>query len=157
MKENEKKRTNTARLKGLLWLIPLLLVVVGWIGGLRLFIVMSGSMEPAIATGSICVVNTKASYEEIQKGEIIAYQTETGMRVTHRVVGKEANGLLTKGDANDFADGIVTGADNFIGKNIYSIPYIGYVLKFLQQPQVILGIMMLFICSCTLKKEMFTR
>lgn len=102
--------------------------------GIKPYITMSGSMEPAIHTGSVCFVNTNVSYDEIHTGDIIAYRSETGGLVTHRVIDISDAGMETKGDANDVSDGISTTRDNFYGKNILTIPYIGYAIKHLQTP-----------------------
>ncbi len=105
--------------------------------GIRTFITMSGSMEPKIQTGSLCFVNTNASFESIQEGDIIAFEAPSGALVTHRVIGKEENGrvLVTKGDNNDIEDGPTTTAKNFRGETLFSIPYAGYALATLQKPQ----------------------
>ena len=86
--------------------------------GFRPYIVLSGSMEPALHVGSICMVNTKAEYE-----------AGNGALVTHRVITITAQGMETKGDANEVSDGITTTKENFHGKTIGSIPGIGYIVK----------------------------
>ncbi len=111
-------------------------VVLWWIAyacGIRSYIVMSGSMEPKLQTGSVCFVDTRFPYEEIQRGDVIAFRHGSGM-VTHRVVAVTEEGLETKGDANDLSDGITTTDDNFHGKTVLSIPYVGYALHVLRQP-----------------------
>lgn len=105
--------------------------------GIRPFITMSGSMEPKIQTGSLCFVNTRASFYEMQEGDIIAFEAPSGALVTHRVFGKEDDGrvLVTKGDNNDVEDGPTTTVENFRGETLCSIPYVGYALAALQKPQ----------------------
>ena len=112
----------------------MLIVGILFACGIRPYITMSGSMEPEIMTGSVCFVNTKANYEDIQKGDIIAYETPIGGLVTHRVTEVTSEGLETKGDNNEVFDGISTTAENFRGKTLFSVPYVGYILKALQQP-----------------------
>ena len=104
--------------------------------GVRPYITMSGSMEPVVKTGSVCFVATKTEYENIRVGDIIAYEKPDGGLVIHRVVAITENGMETKGDANDVSDGISTWEYNFRGKNLFSIPYLGYLVKTLQKPQV---------------------
>ena len=113
--------------------------------GIRPYITMSGSMEPDIQTGSICFVNTHASFYDVQKGDVIAFQTASGALVTHRVIGVEENGmvLVTKGDNNDVEDGPTTTVENFRGETLFSIPYVGYVLAVVQQLKEKL---LLFLC-----------
>lgn len=104
--------------------------------GIRPYITMSGSMEPEIKTGSICFVNTRASFYQVEEGDVIAFQTPSGTLVTHRVIGTEEQGriLVTKGDNNDVEDGATTTVENFRGETVFSIPYLGYALAMLQKP-----------------------
>lgn len=111
----------------------LIVILIGWtaafVCGLRCYIVTSGSMEPAIPVGSVCLVDTSVKYGEIQPGDVIAFRRGNGL-VTHRVVAVTADGLETKGDANERSDGITTGPDNFHGKTIGYLPGMGYGLLF---------------------------
>ena len=76
----------------------------------KLVYIESGSMEPAIRTGSIIVIR-KAKYEDVENGDIITFETPAGY-VTHRLVGEDAEAyksgarafLITKGDANNIED-----------------------------------------------------
>ncbi len=97
--------------------------------GIRPYVVLSGSMEPGISTGSVCFVNTRSAYKDIKKRDVIAYE-KGGMLVIHRSVRVTKSGIETKGDANRISDGITTTAANYKGKMIYSIPFLGYVLHF---------------------------
>ena len=119
--------TGIAALLVLLWLAVFAL-------GIRPYIVMSGSMEPAILTGSVCFVNTNVPYEEIKEGDVVSFRLGQGM-VTHRVVCVTEEGLETKGDANDCADGITTTRENYCGETVWSIPYAGYVLYAIKRPE----------------------
>lgn len=63
----------------------------------------SGSMEPAIPTDSLYVVDTLGTHPE--QGDILLYESADDDRVTHRVVDVTADGgYITKGDANDAPD-----------------------------------------------------
>lgn len=116
------------------FLVVLMVALMLFLCGVRPYITMSGSMEPEIKTASMCFVNTQAAYEDIQEGDVIAFEISTGNLVTHRVISVTDAGLETKGDANEVSDGISTTKANFRGKTLFSIPYIGYVVKYLQQP-----------------------
>ncbi len=139
MKYGDKKQGIKPGLKrsGLSGLLTLLGVAWGvvFLVGIRCYIVMSGSMEPAIPTGSVCFVNTCVKYEDIQEGDVIAFFHGGGM-VTHRVLSVTDEGLETKGDANGRSDGITTGPENFHGKTIFHIPYVGYGLMLCKKPWV---------------------
>jgi signal peptidase len=100
--------------------------------GIEPFVVESGSMEPNIKTGSLSFINKHVKYDDIKVNDIIAFSVETGNKVTHRVVNITDEGLETKGDANNLSDGISTTRKNYIGKNIFSIPKVGYGVKIIQ-------------------------
>ena len=104
-------------------------------GGIRLYVVMSGSMEPEIPVGSLCIIDTHADYDEVQAGDVIAFWRGRSL-VTHRVVAVTPDGLETKGDANERSDGITTQEDNFHGKYVGDVPYIGYGVAICKNPSV---------------------
>lgn len=127
--------------------------------GIKPYITMSGSMEPEIHTGSVCFVDTKATYGEIQVGDVIAFKASTGGLVTHRVIAITNEGMETKGDSNEVTDGISTTPANFHGKTLFSIPYVGYALKALQKPLyiaigciVLLGIFLFYVVDAYYEK-----
>ena len=78
------------------------------IGNIEPRIVLSGSMEPKIHTGSICFINKKVPYDKIKTGDIIAFKAGKNTMVTHRVISVTNAGFETKGDANKVSDGIST-------------------------------------------------
>lgn len=119
--------------------------------GIQPYVVESGSMEPAIQTGSICFVNKKAEYENMQVGDVIAFKINTGAFATHRIVSITEEGFVTKGDVNSVVDSVITTQDNFIGENIFTIPRVGFIVKALQtaRGKIILGtiIIVLFLAG----------
>lgn len=116
--------------------LMLVLIIYGFrLAGIEPYIVVSGSMEPEIHVGSVCFVDTNYIYQDIQENDIIAYRSEQGHLVTHRVIGVTKQGLETKGDNNVLSDGITTTVQNFVGKTVFSIPRCGYVFQKLQTAQ----------------------
>lgn len=109
--------------------------------GIQPYVVESGSMEPAIKTGSVCFINQRAKFEDMKVGDIIAFKLDTGDFATHRVVSKTDEYITTKGDKNGAEDNVITTRSNFIGKNILSIPNVGFIVKGIQEPKgkIILG------------------
>ena len=108
-------------------------------------IVMSGSMEPSISTGSVCFVSTKTKYDSIEEDDIITYNLLTA-KITHRVVEINKNGLITKGDSNTSRDlGYVT-PENYYGKVLWHIPFLGYAIYFLRKNIVFVVAAMLIFC-----------
>ena len=63
------------------------------------------------------------------------------MVATHRIVGivpdDEDPSVLryrTKGDANDVEDGTLVHYRNIVGSPVFNIPYMGYVVNYIQHP-----------------------
>ena len=114
-------------------------------GNIQIKIVKSGSMEPTIRTGSIVVVKPHTSYAQ---GDIITFGPDTKKEVpiTHRIVGIQGEGaqmrFLTKGDANEDTDIKDIAPREVIGKALFSVPYLGYVIDFARKP---LGFFLLII------------
>lgn len=108
-------------------ILVIFFVILFMIFNIRPAVVISGSMEPEIMTGSMAFVDYDIT--EPQVGDIIEYEYKD-IKVIHRVASVEEDGYVTKGDNNKAEDiGIV--ADSQInGKYIFSIPYAGYVLMF---------------------------
>ncbi len=98
--------------------------------GIQPYVVLSGSMEPKIHTGAVAFVNTKDI--EVSQGEIITYclSKADGSEaiVTHRVIGEDEDGFITKGDANDSEDMTRITQTQIVGTYIFSIPMLGYLL-----------------------------
>ena len=115
--------------------------------GIEPFVVETGSMEPVIKTGSLCFINKNVKYDDINENDIIAFTVATGNKVTHRVISKTNQGFETKGDANSASDGISTTRQNYIGKNIFSIPKLGYFVKIIQTKtgKIVLSVIIIII------------
>lgn len=115
--------------------------------GIRPFVVESGSMEPNIHVGSVCFVNKRAKFENIKQNDVIAFNTKVGMKVTHRAINITQDGIETKGDANEHADGQLVTKNLFIGKTLFSVPKAGYFIRYIQSPKgmIIFGIIILVI------------
>lgn len=100
-------------------------------------IVVSGSMEPMIKTGSLLLVDKKDKNIEI--GDVIAYKNHN-MEVSHRVVEITSNGYVTKGDNNDNVDFYQVRESDITGTVIFSIPKLGYALDWVRSTQGIIVI-----------------
>jgi signal peptidase len=124
---------------GLLVLLALVVpfvvyAVPGLIGANASFVVLSGSMEPAISAGDVVVVAT-GDPATIVAGDVITFSRgSSGVAVTHRVVDVDTSGaeplFYTKGDANDNVDVNPVPASAVIGTVVLTIPLIGYVIQF---------------------------
>lgn len=104
--------------------------------GYKPFIVLSGSMEPAILAGDLIVTKVIAP-ENIVKGDIIAFRAEKNAVVTHRVTDVQtADSLtfLTKGDANTGADAKAVSVGDLEGIYLWRAAGLGRFAMFLQTP-----------------------
>lgn len=124
-----------------------ILVVIGamLLGGVRVlgyqvFTVLSGSMEPAYHTGSLIYVKD-VDYRDLGEGDVITFMLNEDTVATHRIVGvvpdEEDPSVVryrTKGDANDAEDGALVHYKNVIGSPVFTIPYLGYVANYIQNP-----------------------
>ncbi|WP_035052118.1 signal peptidase I [Carnobacterium pleistocenium] len=100
--------------------------------GYKGYTVVSGSMEPEIAVGDFIIVEMEP-YAEVEKEDVVTFQYNQEL-VTHRVVDKTAEGLVTKGDANNIQDQGVVAEENYVGVQKILIPYFGHLVTFLQKP-----------------------
>lgn len=99
-------------------------------GGIKMYVVESGSMEPAIKTKSIVFVRQFKTY---QKGDVITFVDANNVTVTHRISGvntDQETTFTTKGDANDVPDGFEVPQGLVKGKVIFSVPYLGFPIGF---------------------------
>lgn len=108
------------------------------VGGMKVKIVMSGSMEPAIKTGSIVLM--KPGVHPFAVGDIMTFgkDTRTDIPTTHRVLEvrtQEGKYMYkTKGDANTDPDTNEVSQDAVLGKVFFWIPYLGFILDMAKKP-----------------------
>ena len=124
-------------------IVALVLILAMLIAGVRLFglkvyTVLSPSMEPEYKTGAVIYVKS-IDPKKLEVGDVITFAISDETTVTHRIVEiiSGENGELyfkTKGDANNSADEGSVHQDNVLGKPIFKIPYLGYVATFVTQP-----------------------
>lgn len=126
-------------LVGIVVLLAVALVGVR-IVGLQPFVVLSGSMEPTYHVGSLIYVRS-VDPGELKAGDPITYMISEDTVVTHRIIEvltdeSEPDTLYfaTKGDANATPDSAAVHYRNVIGKPVFSIPYLGYVSNYIQNP-----------------------
>lgn len=109
------------------------------VAGFQMYVVLSGSMKPAFDTGSLAFVR-RTDPENIVPGDIITYRsTGSAMLTTHRVVEVRHDGgavsFITRGDANNINDPNPVPAANLVGRVSGAIPYLGYLMGFVQTRQ----------------------
>ncbi|MBU4482192.1 signal peptidase I [Candidatus Parcubacteria bacterium] len=103
----------------------------------KVLTVLSGSMQPAIKTGSLVIVKPVAEYKI---NDIITFGkiSKTEVPTTHRIFDiklQEGKPIyITKGDANNSPDMKEVLQKQIIGKVLFSIPFAGYIVSAVQKP-----------------------
>jgi len=155
------RRVPWRRLANVVGLVLLLAVIVPFlvysvpqvVGAEHSYVVLSGSMEPAMSPGDVVIVDDTPA-AEIEKGDVITFAEGGDERpTTHRVIevveqsGETA--FRTQGDANENADrSLVTPPDlegkvMSVGGYLFAIPLIGHVILFASTTQGIIALLML--------------
>ena len=88
-------------------------------------------MEPAIMTGDIIVSHGQNNYA---LNDVITFKNSDNRIVTHRIseITKKNNGeeFFTKGDANRSQDFDAITYGQIIGKVVFIVPKLGYLVSF---------------------------
>ena len=120
-------------------IFALLLVGVRLLG-FKVFTVLSGSMEPEYHVGSLIYVKEVDPFE-LKDGDVITFMLNEDTVATHRIAGivpdEEDPSVIrfrTKGDANDAEDATLVHYKNVIGSPVFTIPKLGYLSSYIQQP-----------------------
>jgi signal peptidase I len=101
----------------------------------RPLVVLSGSMEPALRTGDVSVVSSIAPLDA-RPGDIVTFRDPDNAErlITHRVRAMHVHGdavvFRTRGDANNVSERWRVPASGEIGRVVYSIPKLGWVLAY---------------------------
>lgn len=118
-------------------------------GNYKIYTVLTGSMNPTIKTGSIVFIKPQKNY---QLKNIVTFFTSTPKQTTtHRIVGvKTINHqqvFITKGDANKSDDFKNLPFQNILGKVVFSIPFLGYLISF---SKTFTGLIILIVIPATI-------
>lgn len=147
---------NQTIIKIVLWilfsvlLIIVVLSIISVSGLPQILTVESGSMEPSLSRGSLILINKEDTY---LINDIVTYKDAlddgTQVLITHRIIESEStdNDLIyiTKGDANDTKDLDPINPDMIIGKVIFYIPLLGFIVSFAKTK---LGVILLIVIPC---------
>ena len=108
--------------------------------GLQVYTVLSGSMEPNYHVGSIIYVK-EVDPATLKVGDAISFLISEKTVATHRIIEvlpdeSDPNVIRfrTKGDNNDIEDTNPVHCNNVLGKVVGTIPLLGYVSNFVQNP-----------------------
>ena len=150
-----KKIWNVLSTALVIFVVILALLLAGArILGLQVYTVLSGSMEPNYHVGSVIYVK-KVDPATLRVGDAISFMISDNTVATHRIIevlpdetDPETIRFRTKGDNNDIADTNLVHCNNVLGKVVGTIPLLGYVSNFVQNPPgtyIALGAAMLLI------------
>ena len=157
------------------WVVVIVTVILAvLIAGIRLFgvtpyTVLSGSMEPTYHTGSLIYVKP-VDHTRLETGDVITFMLSDSVVATHRIVeivpdeaDPEILRFRTKGDANNMVDNGLVHSRNIIGTPVFTLPLLGYIAHFVQNPPglyIALGVLVVMAvlillqdCLPELKKE----
>ena len=122
--------------------------------GYSLYRVSSGSMAPELGVGDVILVHS-CDGKDVKKDDIVTYVATSGEMsgklITHRVVkapyqeGSEYF-LITKGDANNYADDPIN-VNQIEGKMVAKIGILKYLFDFFVTPWGLLAIIALIILA----------
>lgn len=127
-------------LSGALTVTVVAVLVLPWASGGRSFTVMSGSMEPTIATGDV-VVDRGISARDARVGDIVTFPDPGGgdRLLTHRIrsIAPGPGGALqitTQGDANNAPERWTMPAGGHLGRVVLRVPDAGRALAYTRTP-----------------------
>lgn len=108
--------------------------------GLQVYTVLSGSMEPNYHVGSVIYVK-EVDPATLKVGDPISFLISEKTVATHRIIevlpdetDPNVIRFRTKGDNNDIEDTNPVHSNNVLGKVVGTIPLLGYVSNFVQNP-----------------------
>ncbi|MCP5028121.1 MAG: signal peptidase I [Actinomycetia bacterium] len=109
-------------------------VFLGWsIGGWSPVVITTGSMESAMSPGDVLLIE-KGDTASIAQRSIIVFDRD-GEHVAHRVFEVEADGYVTKGDANNAPDAARVHGEDVIGAGRLLVPLVGMPVVWAQSGQ----------------------
>ena len=144
-------------LGNLLFVIVVFSLLVGLLTGLssksekvydvikfRSYVIVTPSMKPTINPGDMILVK-KTDIDKLERGDIITFNKDN-IVATHRIEEIDGDSIITKGDNNNLEDTPINKSD-VIGKFMFSIPKIGYIISFAISPVglVTMGSIIVFI------------
>lgn len=110
------------------------------IGGRSAFIIVNGnSMEPGYHRGDLVIIRAAARYAV---GEIVTYRHPEIGPVIHRIIGRDGERWVFRGDNNDFIDPYHPRDSELIGRAWLHIPGVGRWLLWLRRAPLLLALLL---------------
>jgi len=123
--------------------LAILALVVFWrmagpgkFGGMSEYVITYGnSMEPLLRKGDFAVIRRGVTPEI---GKVMLYQSKlTNQTVLHRVIGRQGDRFVFKGDNNDWTDSYKPVQEDIVGELWLHIPVLGNYYTWLRSPWLI--------------------
>jgi signal peptidase I len=93
--------------------------------GIKPSIVMTGSMEPTVSTGSIAWIDQNFTEDDLEVGTIAVYEPQLGTEVMHRIIAIDGDTYTFQGDNNNAPDLAEPTAENVEGVYLFHVPEVG--------------------------------
>lgn len=104
--------------------------------GYSFFQVKTGSMSGTLEIGDIIIVKLT---KDVEENEIITYEKE-GILITHRIIKKDGENIIAKGDSNNTEDEPII-LNEVIGKVVYVFKNVEVWKNVFKTPEVCMLIM----------------
>ncbi len=99
--------------------------------GVRVAIVMSGSMEPELKINDFVIVK---KFDDVSVGDIVTYRRDgDSVETIHRIVKIDGESVTTKGDSNNVLDEAID-KNQITGVYVGKVKYLGNILSFFKSP-----------------------
>ncbi|MFT8639006.1 signal peptidase I [Bifidobacterium sp.] len=112
--------------------------------GYKPYVISSESMAPEYLRYDVVIIKS-GGYDQIRKGEVIAFRAKPidNEPAFHRVVSIAEAGITTKGDANTNVDRDLVTTQNLLGREVFKITILRYLIPMLSTPQGIFFVVVL--------------
>jgi len=107
----------------------------------EIYVVKTGSMEEKIHVGDYILIYRKKDYKV---GDVVTYTSNDGF-ITHRIIKKNGNSIITKGDANNTEDSEID-ESTIVGKVITSGGFLNIIINY--KYVIICLLLSLYLFSC---------
>ena len=115
--------------------------------GIKMYVIVSGSMEPELEIGDIVIVKDLKDDDKINKDDVISFRQGQTV-ITHRVSEVvNINGVekyKTKGDNNNTEDTMIIGREIVEGKVVNKIKFLGKGLLMIKNTTIIIVIVLFY-------------
>ena len=123
-----------------------LFFILRFLGITEIYEVKTGSMEDGIHAGDYILIIRKDDYNV---GDVVTFKVED-YYVTHRIIKKNKDKVLTKGDANNIADDEIE-ISSIVGKVVYNGGLLNFSINY--KYSIAAFLLVLYILSCIFEKK----